>query len=125
VADPPGAQPGSLPARGDRKGKKRLTARAAWEFTLGWGYIKSITDSGRTVDAADWPPKLEWEDAAWKLYERINTQWRTGFNGRTGLDYGPVITLAQARGWDVDLTLELMRVIELETLKQGAAHEPE
>jgi sugar phosphate isomerase/epimerase len=77
-------------------------------------------DSGRPVDPADLPPALKWEDAVWKFYERVRTQWRHGFGGRSGLDYGPVVQLAQARGWDIDLTLELIRVIEVETLNWDA-----
>lgn len=66
----------------------------------------------------DLPPAMQWEQGVWNLFERIRTQWRAGFNGRTGLDYNPALTLAAARGMDVDLTLELLQVIELETLSQ-------
>lgn len=60
---------------------------------------------------------LEWEVVVWTLYLRVCTQWRTGHMGAfIGLDYNPAITLMQAWGWDVDLGLELLQVVELERI---------
>jgi hypothetical protein len=119
------AQPGLLPRTGGNGCKKRLTARARWEATLGWDYIEAIQAAKNQVAPADLPPRLEWEAPVWDLYAQISTQWRYGFGGRTGLDYGPAIHLMQARGWDVGLGLDLLRRIELETLKQDARERDE
>lgn len=59
---------------------------------------------------------MEWETPVWNLYARVSSQWRIGFGGRTGLDYGPAIALIEAKGWDVELALDLLRVIEGEEL---------
>lgn len=72
--------------------------------------------AGRPIDTADLPPELEWESPIWTLYARLATQWRVGFSGRYGLDYGPALDLAAAKGWDRDLTLDLLAVIEEEVL---------
>jgi hypothetical protein len=53
----------------------------------------------------------------------VRTQWREGFNGRTGLDYGPVIEIIRALGWDLLATLDLLQAIELEVLKTDGADE--
>ena len=70
------------------------------------------------MDAADLPPELQWESAVWWLYERVQTQWRMGAAGSTGLDYNPAIALMQALGWPLDLGLELLQHIEVELLKR-------
>ncbi|MDP1674093.1 MAG: DUF1799 domain-containing protein [Burkholderiales bacterium] len=64
------------------------------------------------------PPALEWERQVWELYERLSNQWRTGFSGRTGLDYGPFISVMQVRSWDIDLGTQLLRAIEHEVLSR-------
>lgn len=62
---------------------------------------------------------MEWEAPVWALYDdRLRTQWRHGFNGRTGLDYNPAIKLIECYGWDLDFALELLGVIELAVLEQ-------
>ncbi len=106
-----------LPRRGGRGSKKRLRARAAWEFTLGPKYIDGIRKSGRPIEDADLPPRMKWEGRVWDLFAgRLATQWRSGFGGRTGLDFNVAIALAGRRGWDVDLTLELLGALEAEIL---------
>ena len=79
---------------------------------MGWEYIKSIQASGREVDPGDLPPALDWEAPAWQLYTRLQTQWRIGFGGPTGLDYSPAIALIQSMGWPLRLGLDLLRAIE-------------
>lgn len=55
----------------------------------------------------------------WSLYDRIRTQWRIGGMGiAIGLDYTPAITLMQCWGWDIDLGLEMLQVVELEALRR-------
>lgn len=55
---------------------------------------------------------MEWEEEVWDLYEQCVTQWRHGFNGRTGLDYGPVFTLMREKCWDIEFGLEMLQAIE-------------
>lgn len=74
--------------------------------------------AGKPLAPEDRQPQLEWEQPLWALYERMSGQWRCGFSGRTGLDYGPAITLMQARGWDIDLGTALLRAIEREVIEQ-------
>lgn len=50
--------------------------------------------------------------AVWWLYQRIETQWRSGFNGRTGLDYGPAIAIIKDLRWPLTATLGLLSAIE-------------
>lgn len=64
------------------------------------------------IDPADLPPGMEWEEEVWELYERLRTQWRESFNGRTGLDYNPFIKLIEHYQWDLELTIDLLGVIE-------------
>lgn len=63
------------------------------------------------------PPRLEWEAPIWSLYVRISSQWRDGFSGRTGLDYGPAIRLIEERGWRLERSLDFLRAIEREVLE--------
>jgi hypothetical protein len=79
-----------------------------------------VRGAGRRIDPADLPPGLEWEKPVWELYELLHGQWRYGFGGRTGLDYGPALALMHARGWDPDLGAALLRAIEREVLNQDA-----
>jgi hypothetical protein len=70
-------------------------------------------DSGRRPDPADLPPALEWEEPVWReLYLRLATQWRTGLNGRTGLDYTPAFHVIDALGWRRLRALDLLRAVE-------------
>lgn len=82
---------------------------------IGWEYIEAAIASGG-VHPDDWPPDLDWEQSVWDLFELVRTQWRVGFAGRTGLDYNPAIALMQAKRWNIEIGLTLLRAIELETL---------
>ena len=113
-----GAQSRSLPRGRDRRSKKRLKARAAWDYTIGWAYVRGIVDAGREVDPADMPPALGWEAPVWDLYELVQYQWREGFGGKSGLDFGPAIRVIDGRGWDIELALQLLHVIEHEILSR-------
>ncbi len=44
---------------------------------------------------------------------------------RTGLSYAPAIPVIQARGWRLELALELLRVIETAILQGDADERPE
>ncbi len=67
------------------------------------------------------PPALHWEAPVWALYMLLQHQWRHGFSGRTGLDFGPALRLIEARGWEVDLAIQLLHSIEHEVLTQEAS----
>lgn len=74
------------------------------------------------MDPADYPPDLGWESPVWTLYTRIQTQQRES----GGLDYNPAIALIHARGWDLDLALELLQAIELKFIElSNDEREPE
>ena len=62
---------------------------------------------------------MEWEAPVWDLYVRVSSQWRTGFAGATGLDYGPAMSLITARGWHLERALDFLRAIESEELEWG------
>lgn len=79
-----------------------------------------MQESGREVHGEDLPPSLEWEAPVWDLYLRISTQWRVGGNGAAyGLDYNPAIALMQLWAWPIDLGLELLQAVELETINKA------
>lgn len=82
-------------------------------------YLAEIRKAGREPDPDDLPPPLDWEAGAWWLYSRVETQWRIGAAGAVGLDYGPAIALIQARGWRLELALELLQVIEMRMMAAG------
>lgn len=50
----------------------------------------------------------------------IQTQWRAGFGGRTGLDYNPAIKLIEYYGWDLALALDLLKTVEIKLLEGDA-----
>jgi hypothetical protein len=79
---------------------------------------------------------LEWEAVVWTLYLRICTQWRhkssTQYTAQgnpitndvqCGLDYNPAIALMNCWGWDIDMGLELLQVIEIETMNPSKAQD--
>lgn len=78
-----------------------------------------MSDAGREVDPADYPPELQWEGAVWWLFKRLRTQWRVGGMGELiGLDYNPAIALMQSLHWPLDLGLELLQAVEIEIMKK-------
>jgi len=63
-----------------------------------------------------WPE----HQAALRLFSRMATQWRTGMNGPTGLDYAVLLSLMDRLGLDAesfDDLLDDVRVMEAEALK--------
>lgn len=66
-------------------------------------------------------PVQVWPDneAAWHLLERLQTQWRIGVAGATGLDYGVMHQMMDRMNLDAEAFDELefqMRVLESEAL---------
>lgn len=70
-----------------------------------------------TADFVDvWPDN--WDVIG--LFTSLNTQWRTGFGGATGLDYGVLPSVLRLRGVKRAVWPELfedLRVLEAEALK--------
>lgn len=75
--------------------------------------------AGRVIDPADLPPPLAWEGELWRrLYQRVATQWRVGGGGATGLDYGVAVLLIREFGWQLEISLDLLGVIERTVLEE-------
>lgn len=64
-----------------------------------------------------WPCNVQ----AWQLWLELQTQWRHGFNGRTGLDYGAVLAylrdIAGLRGEARRECMQALRAAELAVLE--------
>ena len=65
-------------------------------------------------DCQDHCPALMAENvAAWRLWGRVNTQWRVGVGGVYGLDYNAVAVVAEIYGLEITPGLfEKLRVLE-------------
>lgn len=74
----------------------------------------AVREAGRKLDPRDLPPRLHWEEPAWKLYEQISRHWlRTGKQGqRYALDMSLAVTLMREMGWQVSRGVELLTAIE-------------
>ena len=101
-----------MAAWGDRRSKKRLTARFEWIRSGGPFALAELKKLGIEPAAEDYGPGLEWEAPVWLLYQRCSHQVRLAFGGIAGLDYGVVLPLVREKGWDMDLALELLGAIE-------------
>ncbi|MCX7779610.1 MAG: DUF1799 domain-containing protein [Negativicutes bacterium] len=56
---------------------------------------------------------------AWRLWCRVNTQWRMGFDGPVGLDYNALHTVAEIYGLEITPALfEKIRELEYYTMKK-------
>lgn len=76
-------------------------------------------------DVADQYVIETWPDtqAAIHLFLDMSTQWRSGFSGRTGLDYAALPTVLDLRGIPAaerEGLFDDLRVMEIETLKLQA-----
>lgn len=71
------------------------------------------------------PPRLLAANASlWRLWLAVRTQWRTGFNGPVGLDYGALYLVAGTL--DMTLTpqcLATVQRLELATLEMATQPE--
>ena len=71
------------------------------------------TDYDDTVEV--WPDN--WQ--AFRLFEALSTQWRTGACGATGLDYSAIYDTASLSGFTKKHTIKLfpdLRVLEAEAM---------
>lgn len=95
-----------LPRRAPRRSAKKLVALArAWcgqaagpdteaEALAAFGLQREDKPDEQGADSdSRFPPVLPENRRAWGLWCALETQWRTGFNGRTGLDYGVAIAM--------------------------------
>lgn len=73
------------------------------------------------IDPADLPPALLWEQGVYQIYQRCRTQWTYTMGGRAGLNYALPTQLAQMRGYDMELFLELLQVIEWREMHHDAS----
>lgn len=74
--------------------------------------LDALRDLGEEPAPEDLPPPLGWELPLWRLYLQLAGQWRWGADRPVGLDLGVFIPRIEARGWDIDLALDLLRNIE-------------
>lgn len=78
--------------------------------------------AGGAFSAEDFEPDpVEcWPDCepALRLFQRLRTQWRTGMNGPTGLDYGPLFALMERMRLGDDEHDALFE--DIQTLEAGA-----
>jgi len=67
------------------------------------------------------PPPIEiWAEnwAAYRVFNSLITQWRTGMNGPTGLDYTALKTVMDIHGvTDQQQMLEDIGIMEIEAIK--------
>ena len=64
------------------------------------------------------PEIMAENEDAWRLWEYAATQWRVGLGGRSGIDYGSVLRIADAIPVDVcEELLFKIRALEQETLQ--------
>jgi Phage related hypothetical protein (DUF1799) len=73
-----------------------------------------IKASGASDDVEIWPEN--W--GTFVLFSRIRTQWRVGFAGPTGLDYGVLFTLIDRMGLDADKSDQLFE--DIRVMEQAA-----
>ncbi len=78
--------------------------------------LDALHDLGEQPAAEDLPPPLRWESPLWRLYLSLAGQWRWGPRGPVALDIGVFMPRIEARGWDIDVALDLLRRIEVEFL---------
>lgn len=68
--------------------------------------------AGLPVDPRDLPAPLDWERPLWTLYERLANQWRAAAYCLVGIDLAIWYPEIHRRGWNMDIALPLLSVIE-------------
>ena len=81
-----------------------------------------IDEDGEAVplDDADLPPRLQWEQGVYEVYQLVRTQWQYTMAGRASLQYAEARVIAAERGYDMELFIDLLRSIEYAELKHDA-----
>lgn len=81
------------------------------------GQLKDEDGDPVPIDPADLPPALGWEQGAYEVYELTRTQWQYTMAGRASFQYERAERLADLRGYDIELFIDLLRAIEYAELK--------
>jgi len=55
---------------------------------------------------------LLWEAPLWRLYQQLNSQWRYVEATPVGLELSVFMQRVEAKNWDMDLALDLLKIIE-------------
>jgi len=66
---------------------------------------------------------LLWEAPLWQLYQQLNSQWRYIKATPVGLELSVFMQRIEAKNWDVDLALDLLKMIETEFLTKDISDE--
>lgn len=98
-------------------GRLRTGEPRCWRTTDG-----ECQREGLRREAAALPLSLNAQDAL-RLFWASHTQWRTGLNGATGLDYVALEIVARAINVSVTDVLPLVQVLEAEQLSIWAPPE--
>lgn len=97
-----------------------------WIRQGGTEALKALADVGEAPGSEDLPPLLQWEAPLWSLYAKLQRQWRWREKAAMGLDMNVFLPVIQSRGWDLDLSLDLLATIEDAFLATAPQHdEPE
>lgn len=91
---------------------------------MGYEYLREMLaardedeDGETTIDPADLPTVLEWEQGVYDVYQQKQTQWHYTMMGRAAFNHEAALAVAARRGYDLDLFEDLMRAIEYAVLK--------
>jgi len=66
---------------------------------------------------------LLWEAPLWRLYQQLNSQWRYVEATPVGLELSVFMQRIKAKGWDMDLALDLLKSIETAFLTKDVSDE--
>lgn len=91
-------------------GRLRTGEDSCWRTATG-----ECQREGLRQEAAALPLSLDAQDAL-RLFWASHTQWRTGFNGATGLDYVALEIVGRAVGVSLTEVLPLVQSLEAEQL---------
>lgn len=97
------------------------------EAVAGFGLV-IVDDAGQPAQEPD-PPIYLWPCnlPVWQLWQCVQTQWRTGMAGRTGLDYAGVIRYLERFGRiakrEQAAAFECLQVMERAALEEWAERE--
>ena len=110
-------------ARGDLSGDSRSGMEAVQAAASDWGFEVAMPDAPPPDDGEVchlWPENL----LPWECWHAVQTQWRMGMGGATGLDYASVLAyLKDGRGLHSKERREVFGLIQLcerETLRVWA-----
>lgn len=110
-------------ARGDLSGDSRSGMEAVQAAASEWGFEVTMPDAPPPDDGEVchlWPENL----LPWECWHAVQTQWRMGMGGATGLDYTAVLAYLKdgkgLRGKKRSEVFGLLQLCERETLQVWA-----